>query len=167
MAHIQQNIGKNAQRVVESYLDGLGFQMVEKIGTPMRLTPAQKDRYKASRNTYYVAWGEKVSGDGRALLPNGMSVLFEVKNTSRTGENLAWSQLEDHQRQALTRHASIGEALSLLVWVSDSIYVMRWMPDGIEGFAPRKSITPEMASRLNDQCMTYLAEKYNIGIYAR
>lgn len=166
MTHIQQNIGKHAQRTAESYLSGLGFLMVEKIGTPVILTPATRNPYSSRRNTYHVTWGEKVSGDGRALLPNGLSVLFEVKHTSKSGENLAWSQLEDHQRNALSTHAGIGEALSLLVWVSDSVYVMRWMPEGIKGFAPRKSITAQMAEREDEKCMRYL-ERFGVGRYAR
>lgn len=161
-----QNIGKNAQKTAESYLSGLGFEMVERIGTPVRLTPAKKDRYQASRNTYYVHFGERVSGDGRALLPDGTSVLFEVKHTLKSGENLAWSQLEDHQKEALSRHARIGRAVSLLVWVTDSIYVMRWMPDGIEGYAPRMSITEKMAEREDERCMQYLAQ-FGVGRYAK
>lgn len=165
MGHLQQNTGKHAQKMAQSYLSGLGFLMVERIGTPVLLSLVKSDRYAARRNTYTVIFEERVSGDCRALLPDGSSVLIEVKHTSASGENLAWSQLEDHQREALSTHAAIGSALSLLVWVSDSIYVMQWTKDGIEGFAPRKSITKEMAERLDEKCMQYLA-KYQIGRYA-
>lgn len=150
MTRIQQRIGKHGQQQAASYLSGIGLEMVEPIGTPVTLiqTGTRKDVFR-------VIWGEKVSGDHRALLPDGTSVLIETKTV--IDGNLTYSHLREHQPERLSRHASIGRAVSLLVWVHHSgIYVMRWSENGIEGFAPRKSITPKRAQELHDECMAIL-----------
>jgi hypothetical protein len=153
MTRQNQQVGKHGQQQAASYLAGsVGLLMVHVIGTPARYVPFH-GAYR--KDVFQVIFGEKVAGDHRALLPDGSSVLIEVKTV--TDGNLPYSQLEAHQVRFLTEHASIGHAVSLLVWVHHSgIFVMRWTADGIPGFAPRKSITPERAVVLHEQTMEYL-----------
>lgn len=133
--------GKRGEDAVIEFLCYLGFLDVQRVGTPVkacRPIPGKPGRFE-------VVFGEKVSGDGRAVLPGGKSVLFETKTTSGT-ENLAWSQMEKHQPERLTRHADTG-AVSLLIWNCPAgIFVMRWP---VAGFGPRKSIDPETAAGLH------------------
>ncbi len=139
MSKHEDRIGKIGQEHAAAALRRLGVQMVEKIGTPVKIIPARV------KGTYTVVWGEKVSGDHRGILQGGRSVLAETKTIM--DRNLAWSDLRDHQPARLDEHASHG-GLSLLVWVhSTGVYVMRW-PIGY-GFGPRKSITPGLADILN------------------
>lgn len=150
MTRANQQLGKHGQQKAASYLAGIGLQMVEPIGTPVTLLP-----FGLRKDVFRVIWGEKVSGDHRALLPDGASVLIETKTV--IDGNLTFSHLREHQPERLSRHASIGRAVSLLVWVhSSGIYVMRWGADGIPGFEPRKSITPKRAEELHDETMLFL-----------
>jgi len=114
----------------------LGIEMVEQIGTPVHLIPAHGTR----KDVFRVAYGEKVSGDHRGILPGGRSVLAETKTI--LDRNLRWSDLRDHQPDRLSEHAQHG-GLSLLVWVHHTgVHVMRWP---ILGFAPGEGMPPEFA----------------------
>lgn len=138
MSRHEDRIGKIGQLRAASALRRVGVNMVEKIGTPVKIIPARV------KGTYTVVWGEKVSGDHRGILADGTSVLAETKTI--LDRNLTWSDLRDHQPGRLEEHAGFG-GVSLLVWVhSSGIYVMRWP---VAGFGPRKSITPEQADQLN------------------
>lgn len=138
MSRHEDRIGKIGQEQAAAALRRVGVEMVERIGTPTKLIPARV------AGTYKVIWGEKVSGDHRGILPGGISVLAETKTIMY--RNLAWSDLRDHQPGRLDQHAEFG-GVSLLVWVhSSGVYVMRWP---VDGFGPRKSITPEQADLLN------------------
>ncbi len=150
IGRMNQRIGKHGQETAASYLSGFGLEMVEPIGTPVTLVSVG-----GRKDVFRVIFGEKVSGDHRALLPDGTSVLIETKTV--IDGNLTYSHLREHQPERLSRHASIGRAVSLLVWVHHSgIYVMCWGENGIEGFAPRKSIAPKRAQELHDECMALL-----------
>ena len=156
MSATEQAIGKHGQKLAASHLAALGIEMLEPIGTPVTLLPVKGNRHDVFR----VVFGEKVSGDHRGLLPDGSSVLIETK-TVMDG-NLTWSHLREHQPHRLSQHASIGTAVSLLVWVHQSgIYVMHWTPEGVAGFGFRKSITPARAAELDEQCRAYLSERMN------
>jgi hypothetical protein len=112
--------------------------MIERIGTPVKLIPAPR-----APGCFRVIWAEPVSGDHRGLLPGGRSVLAETKTI--LDRNLRYSDLRQHQPGRLTCHAELG-GLSLLVWVhSSGVYVMQWP---VAGFAPGKSIAPEIAEKL-------------------
>jgi hypothetical protein len=138
MTRYEDRIGKIGQEHAAAALRRLGVNMVEKIGTPVKLIPARV------KGTYKVVWGEKVSGDHRGILEDGTSVLAETKTIM--DRNLVWSDLRDHQPERLSEHAQYG-GVSLLVWVhSSGVYVMRWP---VRGFGPRKSITPEVAQLLD------------------
>ena len=147
MTRQQDRIGKIGQEHAAAALRRLGVNMVEKIGTPVKIIPARV------KGTYTVVWGEKVSGDHRGILANGVSVLAETKTIM--DRNLVWSDLREHQPDALSQHASFS-GLSLLVWVhSTGVYVMRWP---VPGFGPRKSITPERAQELDIDDLSDFAE---------
>ncbi len=147
MSRQEQNIGKHGEQLAESVLSGLGLEMIEKVGTPVRLIPVKSAQFK---NAYFVIWGEQVAADRRAMLPDGRSVLIEVKTI--TGRNLQWSDLRPHQPAKLQQHAELN-GLSLLVWVNDTVNVMRWP---IAGFGPGKGITPEQAVKEHIETVAYI-----------
>lgn len=162
MTRIQQQIGKHGQKQAASILSGMGIEMVEEIGTPVKLLPVKFIPGFANRkDVFRVIFGEKVSGDHRGVLPDGTSVLIETKTV--LDGNLTWSHMREHQPDRLSRHAQIGRALSLLVWVhSTGVYVMHWKRYvdkdfiGIEGFGYRKSITPERAQALHREFLEFM-----------
>lgn len=136
----EQSVGKHGQNVAASSMSQLGIEMVEQIGTPVKLIPVQGVPRK---DVFRVVFGEKVSGDHRGILYGGRSVLAETKTI--LDRNLRYSDLREHQPGRLTSHATFG-GLSLLVWVHGSgVYIMEWP---IEGFVEGKSITPEKAQSL-------------------
>ena len=138
MSRHEDRIGKIGQEHAAAALRRIGVNMVEKIGTPVKIIPARV------KGTYTVVWGEKVSGDHRGILDDGTSVLAETKTIM--DRNLVWSDLREHQPERLDQHAEFG-GVSLLVLVHKSgVYVMRWP---VPGFGPRKSITPEQAQQID------------------
>lgn len=144
----EQRLGKHGQNTAAAVLSGrCGINMVEQIGTPVILIPV-----KASRpNTYQVIFGEKVSGDHRGLIGNGISVLAETKTI--LDRNLRYSDLREHQPARLTEHAEYG-GISLIVWVHGTgAYVMRWP---VEGFGPGTSISHERAQELDTETVAEL-----------
>jgi hypothetical protein len=156
MTKRDQNVGKHGEQLAESVLSGLGFEMLEKIATPVILIPYHDGR-RIIPGVYQVKHEKRVSGDRRAILPDGTSVLIEVK--TRWDDNLIYSDLEDHQHEALKRHAGFN-GLSLLVYVHNSgVFVMRYERGGIAGFIPRKSITPARAAALHKEAMIYLQDR--------
>ena len=141
MTKSEQQTGKQGQILAAGALRRAGVEMVEQIGTPVKLIPMGTVR---GRQVYQVIYGEKVSGDHRGLLPDGTSVLAETKTI--LDRNLRYSDLREHQPGRLTEHHNHG-GVSLLVWVhSTGAYIMRWP---ITYFVRDKSITPEEANLLN------------------
>lgn len=147
MTRQQQQVGKHGQQEVASLLNSWGLAMVEQIGTPVKLIP-----HAGRKDVFRVIWGESVSGDHRAILPGGRSVLIETKTIY--DRNLRFSDLRTHQPERLTLHAAIG-GLSLLCWVAgtlkDEIYIMEWTKQGIDGFSHGKSIKAENARIISDK----------------
>ena len=47
----EQQIGKNGEQTARSVLDGLGLEMIEKIGTPVNLIPVRSGTQK---NVFFV-----------------------------------------------------------------------------------------------------------------
>lgn len=149
----EQRLGSAGQARAASYLSGLGLYMVEVIGTPVRLIPYQ---HTSRKDVFAVHYGEKVSGDHRAILPGGRSVLIETKTI--LDRNLRYSDLRPHQPAGLSFHARMG-GLSLLVWVHDTgINVMEWGIEGIKGFQPGKSIDIQQARGLDEICVRMIRE---------
>lgn len=137
----EQKIGQIGQNHAATALRSAGVNMVEKIGTPVKLIPMGTVR---GRQVFQVIYGEKVSGDHRGILSNGTSVLAETKTI--LDRNLRYSDLREHQPERLTEHHE-NNGIALLVWVhSTGIYIMRWP---ILLFVKGKSITPEEARLLH------------------
>ena len=112
----QQRVGKHGQNLAAQALRALGVEMVEQIGTPVFLIPANV------KDVYRVVYGEKVSGDHRGILRGGRSVLAETKTI--LDRNLRWSDLREHQPERLQEHSKHG-GVSLLIWVHHTgVYVM-------------------------------------------
>lgn len=141
MTKREQQTGKIGQTHAAGALRRAGVNMVEQIGTPVKLISMGTVR---GSQVFHVIYGEKVSGDHRGIMPDGTSVLAETKTI--LDRNLRYSDLREHQPERLTEHHE-NNGISLLVWVhSTGIYIMRWP---IPLFARGKSITPEEASLLN------------------
>lgn len=150
----EKQVGDQGEKLARSVLSGLGLEMIEKIGTPVKLIPVKSANF---RSAYFVIWGEKVAGDHRAMLPDGRSVLIEVKTIY--GRNLAWGDLREHQPGKLSEHDELN-GLSLLVWVhDDGVFVMRWP---VAGFGPGKGITPKQAQYLHDETVEYIQEQLKV-----
>jgi len=141
MSRREQQIGQIGQNHAATALRSAGVNMVEKIGTPVKLIPLGSVR---GRQAFQVIYGEKVSGDHRGIMPNGTSVLAETKTI--LDRNLRYSDLREHQPERLTEHHE-NKGIALLVWVhSTGIYIMRWP---IPLFVRGKSLTPEQAQQLH------------------
>lgn len=150
MTKREQNTGKHGEQVARSILSGLGLEMIERVGTPVNLVPVKSAHL---RNAYFVIFGEKVAADFRALLPNGTSVLIEVKTI--LDRNLTWSDLREHQPAKLNQHANL-HGLSLIVWIHDSgQYVMRWP---VAGFGPGKGIDPRKAQAVHEETVEFIRD---------
>jgi hypothetical protein len=152
-----QRTGSHGETLANSVLHGLGIEMLQKIGTPVKLTPYRDRGGRGVKGVYYVKFEERVKGDRHGVLPDGTSVLIEVK--TYWDRNLRYSDLDDHQHADLREHAGIGAALSLLVWVHNSgVWVMQYGAGGIAGFLPRSSISPERAEELHDETIRRINE---------
>ena len=83
---------------------------------------------------------EKVDGDFTCVEPGtGRSVLVEVKRRAHT--RLVYSDIPNHQREALTAHSEAG-GLSLLLWVHrGKLKCYDWAELLRDGFEPGASIT--------------------------
>jgi hypothetical protein len=138
MTRQEQKTGKVGELFAAQALANLGILQLQRIGTPIKAIATK------TPGLFRVIWGEKVLGDYRGILPGGRSVLAEVKTILH--HNLQYSDLRPNQPEGLSRHAELG-GLSLLTWVHDvdEIWIMEWFYNGIPGFAPRHSITVEMA----------------------
>jgi hypothetical protein len=153
MTKQQQQTGKYGQELAAAVLRGMGIEMVEQIGTPVLLIPADK-----GRQTYRVVYGEKVSGDHRGILRGGRSVLVETKTV--LDRNLRWSDLRDHQPERLQQHHDLG-GLSLLVWVHHTgVFVMAFP---ILGFGKGESIAPEMGMIADSMTRREIKELLEVG----
>ena len=141
MSRYEDRVGKAGQEAAAGALHRLGVECVEQIGTPVKIIPRGNF---GNQTTYQVIWGDKVAGDHHGILPGGRAVLAETKTI--LDRNLQWSDLRDHQPDALSRHAEFG-GLALLVWVHCSgIHVMQWP---VPGFGPHKSISADKAAALS------------------
>ena len=97
----EQLIGKHGQNIAASALSRIGIEMVEQIGTPVKLIPFSVQR----RDVFRVVFGEKVSGDHRGILCGGRSVLAETKTI--LDRCLRYSDLREHQPGRLTVSCSV------------------------------------------------------------
>jgi Holliday junction resolvase len=123
--------GEAGEAQVRLELSRLGFLMVERIYTPFKVVRNARGKVVSA---YPV---EKVSGDFIAVEPEtGRKVLVEVK--SRNRDRLRWSDLKQHQIDALDENRRVG-GRSLLAFVNNNYDILIWdWP--IDGFGPGKSI---------------------------
>lgn len=134
-------IGGKVQDEFADLLRTLGVRMVETVHTGWTVI-----RHKETRQIVGAFPIEKVSGDVRGVLAGGTSVLCECK---KRGDRLTFSDLEQHQHDALNYHHAAG-ALSLVgfKWEAQGggRSLMAWP---IPGFVARTSISIERAQQLN------------------
>jgi hypothetical protein len=141
MARAEKKLGQAGEQWAMAAVRGLGVEMVEGIGTPVKIIGTKVIH---GRKWHQIVFGEKVSGDTRGVLPGGRSVLVETKTIM--DRSLRWGDLRPHQPERLSQHAALG-GWSLLVWVhSSGIYILEWP---ISDFRHGKSITPERAQNLH------------------
>lgn len=106
-------LGDHAEKVVAYHLHRIGLLAVVRLETGWRVQRAGGKIIGASPLA-------KVTGDFRAVVPGGRSVLVEVK---RRAGALRVSDFQPHSCQALAAHAEAG-GLSLVAWVNDSHHVV-------------------------------------------
>lgn len=117
MGKISQRRGKTGQQIAEYLLRLAGVEMVEQISTPFVVTDRRTGGW------IRIKYSEKVSGDIRGILPNGIRVLCEVKLRDR---NLRKSDFYDHQLEKLQKNHLFG-GVSLVVWVHpEGNLILRW-----------------------------------------
>jgi hypothetical protein len=139
--------GETTQLIAGRELGRCGITELEEVHTPFRVVRALRKGRRVIVDAFPL---KKVSGDWRGVAPGGRSLLCEVK--SRTGEGrddvLRWSDLQPHQREAMTRHAAAG-GLSLLAWVRPepvaTCYLLPWDSLVALGFRAGQSIGVEFA----------------------
>lgn len=138
-------VGDQCEWVARRALTHAGAQLVERVHTPFRL---QRRVVNGRSQIVGASPMERVSGDFRGILPGGRSVLCEVKH--REGR-LVFSDLEAHQREALTKHSAAG-GCSLLAWVvlepAVTCWLLPWDLVVAIGFRERTSLTPEQAEAM-------------------
>ena len=126
-----QAVGKEAEKLVIGVLQSHGLNMVEKIGTPVRMIPYRTNTGHKPRGVFRVIFGDQVSGDIRAFTPDGQGVLVEVKYTGDI-DRFQFSRLEDHQVSSLWDCLKTG-GLPLLAWVNDwGVHILRWPVTGFK-----------------------------------
>lgn len=146
-----KQIGNAGEDLARKVLSARGVRMVQEIGTPTHVR-----KFGSVPNVFIVRWGEKVAGDHRGIMENGISVLAEVKTI--TGRNLRWSDLSAHQPIYLSYHKTMN-GISLLVWVHETgCYVMDWNFPSAD-FGIKKSLTPEKAKSLDVMDVNSLASR--------
>lgn len=132
----RQRIGAANETATRLVLMAAGVEMVERVHTPWRIVRDKRRRIIRAEPV------EKVAGDFRGVTASGRSVLVEAKHRD---ENLAWSDLEPHQRRALSEHHAHG-GLSLVAWGRGArVYLLEWPVMLAAGFKPRRSLSPEWA----------------------
>ena len=156
MSKSQQTQGASGEQAAEIELRRLGVYNVAKVPTPIGISRRGTGRFAGWVKIFYK---EKVLGDRRGELANGISVLAEVKTTR--DKNLTWSAFSGvHQPKALDNHLG----LSLLVWVCDTawsrdVFVMDWNLCKDAGFRPHHGITPEMAVEIAKNTLAIIDKK--------
>lgn len=139
--------GETTQDVAARALAECGIAMVERVHTPWKVIRATKNGRRVIVGAVPL---EKVGGDLRGVAPGGRSVLAEVKSRTEEGRDdvLRWSDLEKHQRLALTAHAA-AYGLSIVAWVRlepvVACYLLPWDLLQALGFRAGQSIDTHFA----------------------
>jgi hypothetical protein len=136
--------GEVGEFMVRGRLTSWGLLMVEKIHVPWKIIRG------ANGVIVRAVPLEKVSGDFRAMMPGGRSVLCEVK--SREDGPLSLSDFEDHQHRALIAHAA-GGGLSLVAWCRPAACMIFERRDAIAaGWAKGSPLHLDDGLRIADAC---------------
>ena len=106
-ARTNRRTGETAQDIAKRALEAAGYIMVERVHTPWGVVR----RGKRIVSAYPL---EKVSGDFRAITPDGRSVLVECK--CRQEPSLSLSDFAPHQIEALDEHY-LHRGRTLIAWV--------------------------------------------------
>ena len=151
-ARQSQQSGAQGERIARHALHALGFEMIERIHTPVKIISKHKSSGKGKITGTFV-FADRVSGDFRAIDPqDGRSVLVEVKLREN---RLKWSDFEPHQLAALAEHHDWG-GLSIIVWVDSEDYtpfVLQWPIQHEEYvFKKRKPLMRDVAEQV---CIRY------------
>lgn len=115
--------GSKGEDLVRFALSRWGFKFICKIQTGFRRV------YTKGGYTWKPV--TRVAGDFRAIWPEGISALIEVK--SCTGK-FKWSALRPVQTQSLTEHAQCGGVSFVAVVHDGQVALLSWP---IVGFGPR------------------------------
>lgn len=126
-ARASQGAGADAEAIVRNRLIASGFKHVCRIETGFAKIRGKWTRVR------------KVAGDIRCVGEDGRSVLVEVKWRP---ERLVFSDLENHQIDALNEHQYVG-GMSLLAWCHrGGAELLYWSELLLMGFGPGSYITP-------------------------
>lgn len=136
--------GNRGENVAAAALRLRGIQCVSKIATP----------HRRIKTPPYIVYDEKVAGDHRGILPNGIGVLAESKTIS--GDRLNYSELKPHQHQSL-KDWNDNNGLALIVWVSDyGVFVMEYFLAGLKGLEPKSSLSINNAKQVDMTTTGYI-----------
>lgn len=142
--------GNRGEDVAAAMLRLRGIQCVSKIATP----------HRRIKTPPYIVYDEKVAGDHRGILPNGIGVLAESKTIA--GDRLNYSELKPHQHSAL-RDWSDNNGLSLIVWVSDyGVFVMEYWTATNNGLMPNHSISVNDAKKADAETVRQIENLLNM-----
>lgn len=95
-----------------------GLAYIEKTPEPFNMIKRQGARVLG----YYEKKGQP---DFAGTLKGGRSVVFEAKHTNTT--NIPFSQIEDHQEEALEKHEQLGaECFILVAFGLKTYYKVHW-----------------------------------------
>ena len=124
-ARASQAKGSASESMVRAALVAAGYRMVERIATPCKLVRGR------------LVYSDRVSGDFRAIVGPGFSVLVECKARD---VSLTWTAFEEHQRRALDEHAKLG-GISVVGWVQRGrVRILDWAAIRAAGFGPGRSV---------------------------
>jgi hypothetical protein len=137
---VNQKRGYITEELAHAQLERLGVHMVDKLHTGWRLVRWIDRRRKLAQVAPHV----KVRGDHTGILKGGRRVLAETK--SHDGDTLPFGTLKKHQHAALTENAQLG-GLSLVVWITDTLWVMDYSLLVADGWEKYKSIDADRAAR--------------------
>ena len=124
--------GTRGEEVVAMLMRSEGFRCVERVNDAWRPVEPVKDRSgKPTGKWVCFKVAGTLSGDIRAVAPDGRSVLVEVKTR---GSRLSYGMIPDHQQASLTDHGDAG-GISLVGWVADhGTYLIPWpIPGFVKG----------------------------------
>lgn len=128
--------GKHGEAIARHLLDLIGVRQIVHIETGWRIV-----RMPGGRIINAVPLA-KVPGDWRGITGLGRSVMCEAKERKSL---LVWSDLEDHQHQALAEHARLGGTSYIVITYTEARFgcVLPYPCSALQ--RGRSGITPAIA----------------------